>query len=63
MTNNQLRQEVINIKYNNHITFKKQAENIGIRTDSFSSWLKGDYDLGAERALILEQYIYTIKGE
>ena len=60
--NNYLRIEVKLLKALQGITYKELAEEyLGIRQDSFYSWLKGYYDLGEEKQKQLYDVVLTLK--
>ena len=60
--NNYLRIEVKLLKALQDITYKELAEEyLGIRQDSFYSWLKGYYDLGEEKQKQLYEIVLTLK--
>lgn len=60
--NNYLRIEVKLLKALQDITYKELAEEyLGIRQDSFYSWLKGYYDLGEEKQKQLYDVVLTLK--
>lgn len=60
--NDYLRKEVKLIKALQGISYKELSEEyLGIRKDSFYSWLHGYYDLGKEKQELLYDVISTLK--
>lgn len=60
--NNYLRVEVKLLKALQGISYKELAEEyLGIRQDSFYSWLKGYYNLGEEKQKQLYEVVLTLK--
>lgn len=43
------------------ISYKRMAEALDIKQDSFYSWLKGYYDFSIERSMRLQSFIDNIK--
>lgn len=57
-----LRKEVKLLKALQGISYKELAEEyLGIRQDSFYSWLKGYYNLGKEKQRQLYDVVVTLK--
>ena len=59
--NSFLRTECKLLKVMQGITYKELAELLEIKQDSFYSWLHGNYDLGIDRQMHLQDIISTIK--
>lgn len=60
--NNYLRLQVKLLKALQGISYKELAEEyLGIRQDSFYSWLKGYYNLGEEKQKQLYDVVLTLK--
>lgn len=60
--NNFLRQEVKLLKALQGISYKELAEEyLGLRQDSFYSWLHGYYDLGIEKQQLLLEIVNILK--
>ncbi len=56
-----LRKEVKLLKAFQNISYKTFAEAIGIKTSSFYSWLKGQYNFGFYTEQELKQFILQLK--
>lgn len=59
--NEDLRTEVKLLKAMQGITYKELAEDLEIRQDSFSNWLRGKYELGLEKQKLLAELIAILK--
>lgn len=56
-----LRKEVKLLKAFNNISYRTFAEAIGVKTSSFYSWLKGQYNFGFYTEQELKQFILQLK--
>lgn len=63
LSNDELRKEVKLLKALKGIKYKVFAEQLAIREDSFSSWLRGKYSLGEERSQKLYEIVNKLKEE
>ena len=59
--NEDLRNEVKLLKAMQGITYKELAEDLEIRQDSFSNWLRGKYELGLEKQKLLQDLVDILK--
>lgn len=59
--NERLREQCRLLKALQGVSYRELAELLEIKQDSFYCWLKGYYDLGAERQERLNEIIETIK--
>lgn len=63
LSNEELRKEVKVLKALKGIKYKNIAEPLGIKTDSFYSWLRGSYAFSEERSQKLYEIINKLKEE
>ena len=56
-----LRIEVKLLKALQGVSYKELAEYLEVKQDSFYSWLKGNYEFGREKELLLKEVITNIK--
>ena len=56
-----LRVEVKLLKALQGVSYKEIAEYLEVKQDSFYSWLKGNYEFGEEKELLLKEVITNIK--
>lgn len=59
--NETLRREVKIIKALQKISYKEFSEYLGIKQSSFYSWVNGQYDLSADKIMLLNSIIQDIK--
>ena len=62
MNDEALRNECKAIKAFKGISYKKQAELLGIHYNSFGNWLRGTYDFSDSRKRDLERLTERLKG-
>ena len=56
-----LRIEVKLLKALQGVSYKEIAEYLEVKQDSFYSWLKGNFEFGEEKELLLKEVITNIK--
>lgn len=56
-----LRVEVKLLKALQGVSYKEIAEYLEVKQDSFYSWLKGNFEFGEEKELLLKEVITNIK--
>lgn len=59
--NNELRKQVKLLKALQGISYKEIAGYLGIRPDSLSAWLRGNYDFSEKRLSMLQDIITNLK--
>lgn len=60
MNDERLRTECKALKAFNGISYKKQAELLGVHYNSFSNWLHGSYDFSYSRKIDLERLLKSL---
>lgn len=63
MNDEELRQRVKMLKAIHNITFKKIADELGIKQRTIYNWLAGQFDFSSSRKRKLIKYLSEYKGE
>ena len=58
-----LRQEAKITKALDGVSFKEMAEAIEVKQTSFYAFIKGQYDLSVEKAILLKEFLALARGE